>query len=97
MIRLHSEETFPEINPDFTGPCLIEVVIPHRSGRGRFWCDNGRGYTDSIDNAGVYPAEEAKKICEGSDNIYPVSAMVVHNYLTAALTALTSKIKNNMF
>jgi hypothetical protein len=38
------------------GPFLLEVRRDYRSGRARWWCPNGHGYTNDIMQAGQYDA-----------------------------------------
>src|SRR5690606_35639130 len=40
---------------------LLEVVPEWRFGRGRYWRRDARGYTDLLENAGVYTATEVVK------------------------------------
>ena len=40
---------------------LLEVNPGHRSGRGRWWGPNRQGYTDKIEHAGLYTADESNE------------------------------------
>lgn len=46
-------ESFPEA-PANTDEMVVRHVKPRdRSGRGDFWCPNGHGYTDQLDEVGL--------------------------------------------
>lgn len=36
---------------------------------GGWWCVNGSGYTDNINNAGLFKKEEADRLCENNDEL----------------------------
>jgi hypothetical protein len=63
----------PPAAPDYIGPCLIELERNHRAGRGRWWRPNRAGYTDIFTEAGVYPADEARRLARKGES-YVVSA-----------------------
>jgi hypothetical protein len=60
-------DEWPSVADEFTGPCIIEVTWAWRSGRGRYWCANGNGYTNDIDRAGIFPAARAHNIAANSE------------------------------
>lgn len=44
------------------GLCVIEVAAASRPGRGRWWRPNRAGYTNEINEAGLYTAPEAQQL-----------------------------------
>ena len=60
-----------------TGPVLYEVRKEHRSGRGRWWRQNGQGYTDDLASAGIFTSAEG---VSGSATAYAVS---LHDVIAA--------------
>lgn len=46
---------------------VIEVTEEWRTGRGRWWCPNGNGYTDVLARAGLYARQDVEAAAGGSD------------------------------
>lgn len=69
---------FPPVAADFRGRCMFEVRPEWRSGRGRWWRDGGKGYTDDVSQAGIFPDAEG---VQGSERAYAVSADLVLSWL----------------
>ncbi len=51
---------------------LLEVIPERRAGRGRWWAPFRRGYTNKIENAGIYSEEEALETAANSDRTVAV-------------------------
>lgn len=82
---------FPRVPADHVGPVFYEVAPEFRSGRSRWWRHNSQGYTDAIEQAGVYP--NARGI-EGSERSYAVSAAdVLAAYVAFVDSAATAAQK----
>lgn len=52
---------------DLDAAYLLEVESHHRGTRGRWWCPDGRGYTNSLLQAGVFTEAEAQERATRSD------------------------------
>lgn len=57
---------------------LLEVMKERRSGRGRYWRANSAGYTDRLEDAGLYPASH-DRVANREDvaNYNPIEAIPV--------------------
>ena len=82
-----------EVAPDFAGPCLIELTHRHRGGRGRWWGPKSCGYTDVFVYAGVYSADEARSICDGTEDYYPVDAAAALRAAEAEIAEVRARVE----
>jgi hypothetical protein len=82
-------DQFPPVPDDFAGPTLLEVRPGSRGGRARFWRPRGCGYTDRIEEAGVYLG--ARRVV-GSETAYAVDALVVLDAMRREADAFAANI-----
>jgi len=73
-IRVTFPPAFPSVPDDYIGVTLIEVLPDHRSGRARWWAENGQGYTDEVMYAGLFDGTARVR---GSATAHAVSVHVV--------------------
>ena len=85
-------EMFPTAAEDDLSPRLIEVFPGERAGRARFWLPKAAGYTDRVEDAGLYTAAEAARRTAGSDRSHAVSADEVLRHHVAVVVALARRI-----
>lgn len=77
--------------PNFCGPVVYEVLPEHREGRSRWWRANGQGYTDDINQAGIYP--DMKGVV-GSERSYAVDANEVVREYSGEATRCVRQVIN---
>lgn len=80
VVRLDDNEAFDPAPGGFTGPCFLEVAPSHRKGRGRFYREGGKDYTNFPTQAGIWKGQAAFDRCGDSLKLYPIP---VENVISA--------------
>lgn len=71
---------------------VLEVREEWRSGRGRWWCPNGQGYTDRLERAGLYrPDEHQDKVAGTHGTTVAVPLAIVLAELEAGRARLLER------
>ncbi len=89
-------DEWPPAPDDFTGPCIIEVTWSWRSGRGRYWRENGHGYANDIADAGIFDAVRAHNIGANSERSTVVDAAEALTVALAAAEERAAMIRNTL-